>query len=566
MIRKLTILVACFLVHTFSSFAQFADITNLQPVEISTNTSEKPQSKVWSYNGKHWAVLPNATGTHLWRLDGTTWTSMLKLSDKTTSKADCKLVGNMAHILLFQGGSSELASVEFQASSDTYQFWSKRTGTAGLKFNDKAETATIEMDGKGRMWLASDGSSSIHVQWSDSPYNKWSSLITVASGVTSDDLGAIIALPGKIGVLWSNQNTDRFGFKTHADGDDPTVWSADEVPASQSALAIGNGMADDHMNMAVAGDGTLYCAVKTSYDNRSYPEIALLVRRPSGSWDNLYEVSKTGTRPIVVLDESRDKVIVIYTSQDSGGNILYKEALISDIQFTTQLTLMAGSLNNATSTKANFSEDIVVLASSATHAVGVLASNPVIPLPVELHSFAARPVGDDVLLQWITASETDNAYFTIEASADGADFAPIGTVPGRGTTQLQSRYAFTDKDIYRYNSDQVYYRLRQVDYSGEETLGPVRVVQPATLANTLSLRAFPNPFRNHLQVQISANGAEQATIMLYDLQGKTIFSQQFNLKLGQNKLSLTEVPLSPGIYLLSVRTESQQQLMKVLRE
>ena len=61
------------------------------------------------------------------------------------------------------------------------------------------------------------------------------------------------------------------------------------------------GMSDDHLNVAVAADGTLYAAVKTGYDSSSQPKIAFLVRRPNGSWDDLYEVDSSGTRPIVLL-------------------------------------------------------------------------------------------------------------------------------------------------------------------------------------------------------------------------------------------------------------------------
>ena len=90
------------------------------------------------------------------------------------------------------------------------------------------------------------------MRWSDSPYSTWSSAITIATGVTDDDICAVTAFAGKIGVLWSNQSTQRFGFKYHVDGADPATWSADEVPASQSALNVGAGMADDHINFAVA--------------------------------------------------------------------------------------------------------------------------------------------------------------------------------------------------------------------------------------------------------------------------------------------------------------------------
>ncbi len=78
-------------------------------------------------------------------------------------------------------------------------------------------------------------------------------------------------------------------------------------------------MADDHVNVAVASDGTLYAAVKTSYDTSGYPLIALLVRQPDGTWDGLHEVDQTGTRPIVLLNEADDSVRVVYTS---GGLVM----------------------------------------------------------------------------------------------------------------------------------------------------------------------------------------------------------------------------------------------------
>ena len=85
------------------------------------------------------------------------------------------------------------------------------------------------------------------------PYSSFSGPVTLATGVAADDIGVVTALPnGQIGVLWSNQNTRLFGFRVHSDGADPSVWSTDEQPASQSALDVGLGMADDHLNVAVA--------------------------------------------------------------------------------------------------------------------------------------------------------------------------------------------------------------------------------------------------------------------------------------------------------------------------
>ena len=371
---------ALFLI-AFSSLSQgFKSVTELTPAAIVKNTAEKPQSKVWNYDGKWWAVFSVSGGTYVWRLDGTSWTNVLKISSSTSVEADCKVFENVCHIFLSRKAHnpSQLISVEYNDASKSYELWSERSSTAYIELDSGVETGTIDIDGTGRMWLASDGINDIRVRWSDPPYETWNGPYVVATGVTDDDICAIIALPGQgqTGILWSDQNSKRFGFRTHDDGSPPTSWSVDEVPASQSALDVGKGMGDDHLNMAVSTDGTLYCAVKTSYDTPGYPSISLLKRHSGGSWDDLYEVSPSGTRGIVILKDAAGTLRVVYAAQEGGGDILYRESLSSTISFGPPFTLIKGSWDNATSAKNNYSSDIVILASDNTTIVGVLASDP----------------------------------------------------------------------------------------------------------------------------------------------------------------------------------------------
>ena len=192
----------------------------------------------------------------------------------------------------------------YSAGNGNLEPWALRPQLVNVPLSGSTERATLEVDSTGRMWVAYDVSSTVEVRYSDGLYTSWSAPITVASGINSDDISAIIAMPdNSIGVLWSNQSADRFGFRIHRDIAAPGTWLAPEVPAGQSALSVGAGMADDHLNMAVASDGTLYAAVKTSYDSGGYPSIALLVRRPNGVWDNVYTVDNSGTRPVVVISE-----------------------------------------------------------------------------------------------------------------------------------------------------------------------------------------------------------------------------------------------------------------------
>ena len=103
-----------------------------------------------------------------------------------------------------------------------------------------SETASIDVDSTGRMWLATESGTNLNVFHSASPYTTFAGPITLANNIASDDIGVVSALPNNtIGVLWSNQSTQRFGFKTHVDGANVATWTADEVPTSESALNVG---------------------------------------------------------------------------------------------------------------------------------------------------------------------------------------------------------------------------------------------------------------------------------------------------------------------------------------
>ncbi len=132
-----------------------------------------------------------------------------------------------------------------------------------------------------------------------------------------------------MGVLWSNQTTKRFGFKVHVDGAAPGTWSADELPASQSAddsLGAAFGMADDHMNVKVSSNGTLYAAVKTTTTRPTTPRSRCSSADRMATWDNLYEVDNAGTRAIVLINEPANLVRVVYSSTEGFSSTVYKDS------------------------------------------------------------------------------------------------------------------------------------------------------------------------------------------------------------------------------------------------
>jgi len=342
---------------------QMLSITPLATINASGSTGEKPQSKVFEYAGQFWTVMPNSSGTSVFRLDGTSWSATQQITTNKSVNADVKVVGDLAHVLLYSGTSSQLATLQYDPVDNRFEPWAVRPQLVNVQLSSGVETATLEVDSTGRMWIASDASSTVEVRYSDGPYTTWSAPITVASGISSDDISAIIAMPNnQIGVFWSDQSTDRFGFRIHVDGTPATQWLADEIPASQSALNVGGGMADDHMHLAVAADGTLYAAVKTSYDKSGYPKIALLVRRPNGTWDNLYSVSNSGTRPTIALSDVAGKLVIAWESKEGGGDILYRESPLGTINLSPTQTMISGNLADPTTTKYTSTNKLVFLA------------------------------------------------------------------------------------------------------------------------------------------------------------------------------------------------------------
>src|SRR5262245_17103393 len=358
---------AALVVFTIATAAAQETVTPLGTINVSTTTADKPQSKLWFNAGTWWTVLPSTsvspTGTWLWRLEPSRqWTNVLRLSSSTSARADARALGDVTHVLLY-GSPAQLVSVEYVAATNTYRPWAARPTPTAITLSG-SQTATIDVDTTGRLWLSTESGTSILLYYSDPPYTAFSGPVVLANNTATDDISVVVSLvpDPAIGVFWSNQNTRRFGFRVHVDGTPPTQWQADELPASQSALNVGHGLADDHMNVKVGSDGTLYAAVKTSYDASGFPQVALLVRRPNGRWDDLHTVGPAGTRGIVLLNEVAGLLRVVFTTASGGGNIVYRDSALAPIAFGARKTLFTGSLNNATSAKTTWTDQVVVIA------------------------------------------------------------------------------------------------------------------------------------------------------------------------------------------------------------
>jgi hypothetical protein len=142
------------------------------------------------------------------------------------------------------------------------------------------------------------------------------------------------------------------------------------------------------------------------------------------------------------------------------------------------------------------------------------------PLPVELLSFTATPQENFNLLEWTTASEKDNDFFTLEKSFDGISFEIIGTIKGAGNSNVEQNYSMHDNDIV---NGITYYRLSQTDYDGTTSKSSIIVINRKN--SSCVVTAYPNPSIGPCVLNIETVNTGNYTVYISDLYGKEIFKQ-----------------------------------------
>jgi len=173
-------------------------------------------------------------------------------------------------------------------------------------------------------------------------------------------------------------------------------------------------------------------------------------------------------------------------------------------------------------------------------------------LPIELVSFTATCDGRSALVEWTTATEKNNDYFSLERSDDAINFTEIARVAGAGNSIEPLDYSYTDYGIHGGDN---YYRLVQVDYDGTRTVSDIVV---ATCIDTEvgepDVQAFPNPFNGELTVVLNNFDNRPARIEVYDMLGKLIYVQKAEAPQNSFETILNLSNLPPAAYNIRVST------------
>ncbi len=178
-------------------------------------------------------------------------------------------------------------------------------------------------------------------------------------------------------------------------------------------------------------------------------------------------------------------------------------------------------------------------------------------LPVKLVSFTAEKKEEDVLLNWKTASEENNARFDIERKTPQGDWEVVGSVKGNGTTNIPQYYHHTDNEAFtQTGSHTLFYRLNQIDYDGSEHYSPVVTVNKPLLATTINIQ--PNPNEGLFEVVFPSNTIT-GTIRVTNLLGTTIYEHPI-----EGNIQTLDLSAYKGLLLVQIISGNEVITKKVL--
>ncbi len=177
-------------------------------------------------------------------------------------------------------------------------------------------------------------------------------------------------------------------------------------------------------------------------------------------------------------------------------------------------------------------------------------------LPVEFLDFSGACQFGSNALHWSTASEHNNAYFTIERAGNDGLFSELATIQGSQTTTSLTNYDFQDIMPLR---DVNYYRLSQTDVNGDsQILKTISVDNNKCLEEGNGMFVFADQSGQYITIDYPFQSHRTMNIEIYNSIGQLIETQslQFDSAVSRTQIHLRS-SFSNGMYFLKLSDSSE---------
>ncbi len=310
-------------------------------------------------------------------------------------------------------------------------------------------------------------------------------------------------------------------------------------------IAVINNSSDNSLKLYVNGS-----EVTTSggYSNMDLPS--------SSSSDNLYIGQKGNGSDYFkgYIDEVRLKNVAVSPSDLHSSKT--DNAYLSDANTAGLFHFDEGSGTNT---------ENVPSGTNATLNNGVAWETDVtdIPYPVELKSFTATVKGNNVELNWATATEINNYGFQVERkNLHESGWEEIGFVQGHGVSNSTKYYSYIDNPFEKGSYS---YRLKQIDLDGAFKYSEVVTVDLGSVNRSALKQNYPNPFNPTTEISFDVPKESRVKLSVYNALGQKV-ADLLNEKLsaGTHHVRFDGSNLTSGIYFYRMQSNGFTAIKKMI--
>ncbi len=201
-----------------------------------------------------------------------------------------------------------------------------------------------------------------------------------------------------------------------------------------------------------------------------------------------------------------------------------------------------------------------------TDACGITSANSIsittsACLPIKLTSFDAEVINNEIVeLKWVTETEVNNNFFTLERSSDGINFENLFKVDGAGNSNVTLSYQKNDSDPLLGTS---YYRLKQTDFNGDYEYS--NIISVTLDRNFDNISIYPNPLDEYGYLTFNSKIDGYVKVEIMNIIGEKIHEKKYDTKIGSNKIKFSSKKMTQGVYFFKISNNTGTSSFKIAK-